>query len=334
MNLFSNLRLIGLSALVTFASSGCVLSLGNDPGDGNGQGDGGTSTLPNNPKAAGQSCGLNAVLSSNLDCVCQAGHSWCDPRLDPGSGGRNNCCVGQAPSGSQACESGSNNILLDKGTVDPKDDQCVCIQGFDWCNAVDTTDLNCCYNSSTQPGTGGTDPGKVPEPNQSCDPATDTSWCSHTEAQGPQGSRSFSCVNGVWVDATPSLDEQCKLDAYDFAYGCVYVAPKGNDKAYNKLMCGVGPGTDCDNNDADSCSDDESQLLYCEYGKLSAEQCAPKEGEACKTKDNKEFEFGKCGSQNGRLSCLCYDEDPGESTTTGGETEGAGSGTGDTGTGA
>lgn len=323
MNLFSNLRLIGLSALVTFASSGCVLSLGGDPGDS--QGNTGTSK---GPKAEGQSCGLHAVLSATLECKCQTGHSWCDPRLDPGSGGRNNCCVGTAPEGSRACEAGSNNILLDKGTPDLSDDQCVCIQGFDWCNN-DTNDLNCCYNGSTgQPGTGGgTDPGKIPEPNQSCDPATDTSWCSHTEAQGPEGSRSFSCVNGVWVDATKSLDEQCRLDTYDFAYGCVYVAPTATKKAYNRLMCGAGPGTACNNDDADSCSDDESQLLYCEYGRLSAEQCAPKKGEACKTKDNKEFEFGKCGSQNGRLSCLCYDEDPGE-TSTGGDT-----GTGDTGTG-
>lgn len=326
MNLLSNLRLFGLSALVSVAASGCVFSIG----DGNPNSDSGSvgnGSVPGNnqqprPTVPGADCGFNGVVSQTLECVCKTGFSWCDPSIDPGPRGRNHCCAGEAPSGSKACDSGSNNILIPNKQGQGQM-QCVCIEGFDWCDQKDEKNLNCCAleNEKVEPGT-------LPNLNESCDPTQVASWCSHTESQGPVGSRSFSCVDGKWVEVTSGLDEQCRLEGYNFSYGCSHVPGTTTSAAFSKLLCGFGPGTACKSTDAESCSDDESQLRYCLHNRLTAEQCAPKEGETCKTENGNEFENGKCGSQGGRLSCLCYDDEPSDTTTGGGDTGSTGTGTG------
>lgn len=322
MTLLSNLRLFGLSALVTVAASGCVFSIGDGSSDNGSTGQSPgffPDANPSTPTVPGADCGYNGIVSQTLECVCKAGFSWCDPTLDPGPRGRHQCCPGAAPAESRACDSGSNNLLVPNAQGEM---ECRCIMDFDWCNN-DETDLNCCaVNKDVET------PGTLPNPQESCDPATVASWCTHTESQGPVGSQSFSCVDGQWVDVTSGLDEQCRLEGFDFSFGCAHVPGDGNVQPYSKLLCGFGPGTPCESTTPDVCSDDETQLLYCFHKRLVAEQCTPKEGETCKTQDNKEFEFGKCGSQGGRLSCLCFDEEPSDTTTTGGDAGSTATGTG------
>lgn len=56
------------------------------------------------------------------------------------------CVVDEGPP-IEPCESGANNYLDDSG-------ECVCREGYDWCDASDADNLSCCEPGSTGTGTG------------------------------------------------------------------------------------------------------------------------------------------------------------------------------------
>ena len=311
MKLLSTLRLYGFTALVALASSACIFTVADGDDDDDSEND----TNATDP-SGDDACGINSQLNAINECQCNAGYDWCDPNLDPGPNGRHDCCV----SSGQACPSGSNNVMVD--------DQCHCLAGFEWCSD-NVNDLNCCVIENDT-GTG-TDTGDVSEhPMGACDPANDFAWCSHTVAQGPGGSTYYLCENGTWADRTNTLDGECVFEGFDFAYGCVFDDVTNPAMPDVRIECGEGPGTACDQNTPDSCSADETEFLFCEHGRVTAQNCVPADGNPCETANGEQFEFGKCGEQDGTVSCLCYDEELDETGTDGTDT---GTGTDDTGTG-
>ena len=265
--------------------------------------------------------GLSMIFGSGLACLVSLDG-------DDGLDSKPNDQFGEP------CISGENNQI-------DSNNKCVCKIGFQWCNPMVLEDLNCCpidggtgtgtgtetTDATTMTGTGGTgdtgdtstDTGEPSvHPEGPCTAEQEgASWCSHNEAMGPEGSRYYICTGGVWVDETAILDDDCRSNNFDFAYGCVATPTE------NKVSCGVGPGTPCQTADPDYCvegdQDPPKTLAYCQYGRLTYQDCAPEPGQPC-TVDGVDFEFGKCGLQEGKYACLCYDEDIGTESDTGTDT--------------
>lgn len=294
MKALTDLRLFLISGLFALSTTSCVFSFGD-----------GTDKDSNNNNSVGKAnaCGLHSSLNAANQCVCETGYSWCDPAIDSGPNGRHNCC---ADTQLKPCPQGKNNHVNAQGV-------CHCLSGFEWCDKSNRNDFNCC---EVKGGSSSGDNGQAvhPGPNETCDPNKALVWCSHDTKMGPAGSTYYVCENNRWVDRTNTLDEECKRENSDFAYGCMYDA-SNPQKPETRVVCGSGPGTTCTNTTADACNEDKSALHYCKYGRLTKEQCKPTAGMPCKTPDGKEFEFGICGEQDGKLSCLCSDNDPNSSSS-------------------
>lgn len=226
----------------------------------------------------------------------------------------------------EPCDSGSNNKLNDDG-------ECVCRIGYDWCNPEDPEDLNCCDTGSadeigdgdgdtgdgdgdgdgdtgdgdgdtTETGDGDGD-GDTELPPETCTAEEEGFyWCTHSEANGPEGSTFYICQGGVWVENNGFMDESCVFDGYDFAYGCV------DDGSSVVFECGDGSGEACDENSPAACVDDD-QISYCLYGKETWDSCLAfcmEEGIEGTT-----YEYGECDdSVPEDVACFCCDSgDPG-----------------------
>ena len=223
----------------------------------------------------------------------------------------------------EPCDSGSNNKLNDQG-------ECECRIGYEWCNPEDETDLDCCDTDigdgtsgdgdgdptttgdgdgdptttgdgdgdPTGDGDGDGDPGTLPP--ETCTPDEEGAyWCTHDEAMGPEGSRFFVCENGLWVENTTFLDEDCQFNGYDFAYGCV------DNGAEVVPICGDGSGQACNNDDPASCVDGD-QIAYCYLGKETWDSCMA----YCQDVgvDGVTYEYGECDdSVPGEVACFCCD---------------------------
>ena len=249
--------------------------------------------------------------TSNGGCVCDAGYEWEEP-----SDADNLTCVPEMVKDG-TCEE-PNNVEID-GT-------CSCVDGFSWCS-TDPNDFSCCQDPGhSDGGTGGDDSGDdVADSGDDGDTGTDTgadtgpddtgpdpdtgvepdpldctedglNFCSNTEEQGPEGSRTWVCMGGEWVENSTVGDESCMFDGFDFAYGCV----SANDTV--QFVCGDGPGTPCDGDSA-SCVDADV-IDYCLYGKLSEDSCL----RIC-TEDGDDmgvtYEHGQCDSE--AMECFCCD---------------------------
>ena len=287
-----------LASLLAFASAfslGCVISLGKGS------------------DAGIHECG-SAFANNDENCVCDPGYERCNPN-DPGD---TDCCE-KTGKGSLECE--PNSSL--------EGDECFCNEGYAWCTS-DPDDLTCCVDpGQTSQGTGVTEgtTGDVPttsegtteavpttsegttggapqecleavEPGPTCDPDTESFFCTNPESCGPYGSTHYICVEGVWVEDT-SLEELCQFDGYDFAYGCVDT-PEGVF-----IECGSGSGDAC-NTSEPSCLD-EFIWSGCKWGKATEADCF----HLCTNVGDDEgalYEYGSCEIQNGVAECACCDE--------------------------
>lgn len=261
--------------------------------------------------------GSHSELDETTDpamCVCDAGYDWCN--MDDDDDFR--CC---AP----------DDECLDNSHEEP--DGCVCDEGYEWCDPNNENDLRCCpIDGDTGTGDGGTgtgdgtgdggdggdecDPGQPPDAGP-CD--VDALWCTSTDPDCPGDF--YRCEDGEWVLDTEMGDADCMFNGDDFSYGCY------DDPAEDAIIfvCGTGPGTDCNNDDEDTCSDSDT-LSFCKHGKLSEDSCnriCTEEGDA----GGALYDFGECGEQDGSIECLCCDfDDPdcGDGGSTGTDTGGTG----------
>ncbi|MCY1008730.1 hypothetical protein OV079_24855 [Nannocystis pusilla] len=221
-----------LASVFSFASAfalGCVISVG-----------------PGGDDAGIHDCG-SLLANNDANCVCNPGYERCNPNTDD-----TDCCEKEGKGGE--CE--PNSTL--------SGDQCFCDVGYTWCNPSDDADLTCCLDDgqtsqgtdgTATDGTDGTTTEQIPttsvgttgepeecldavEPPASCNPDTESFFCTNPDTCGPYGSKQYYCEGGVWVEDT-TLDDTCKLDGYDFSYGCV-------DDGMNIFTeCGSGSGAAC-----------------------------------------------------------------------------------------
>ncbi len=300
---FTTTRLASLFGFFSAFALGCVISIGGDDA-GNG--------------------GCGGPLDHNdANCVCDNGYERCNA-----SG--TDCCLKQPKPGT--CDDPNSEL---------QGDQCYCKIGYTWCTD-DPNDLSCCEDpGQTSNGTGGaTDGGTggttsdvpttsagttggpavcndVKTPDGSC---TDGQVaCSHSkDTCTPEGSIYYVCVGGMWVDQTDTLDAQCKLEQYDFAYGCVDT-PDGVE-----IDCGEGSGTACQGVPS-SCLD-SNVLASCQWGKQSETDCLKK---CTETGDEMGvlYDFGSCDLDMGTMEykCLCCDEGDADCPINGGGTSTGGS---------
>lgn len=202
-------------------------------------------------------------------------------------------------------------MVPDPGTCpDPNstyvEGECFCNAGYEWCSP-DPDDLSCCEQGATSGTTTGSEPGcpGAVAPPPTCDPGAESFYCTNPASCGPQGGEMFVCMGGTWQPTPPAeLDQQCMLDGFDFAFGCV---DTGDGVT---VECGSGPGTPCAP-DAGGCSDDMKTLMSCKWGKTTAVDCF---AQCTEVGDEMGvlYDFGSCGEQNGELACVCCDQgDPG-----------------------
>ena len=319
-SLLTSGRMASLLGFFSAFALGCVINVG-----------GGGDT------AGSYDCG--DLLAHNDDnCQCDAGYERCNPNSDD-----TDCCKKIGKGDDENCP--DPNSAYDNG-------QCYCNIGYGWCNPNDTNDLSCCVDpGQTSAGTGtdgqtngtGDDTEDLPttsgttgpavcdeavDPPGSCDPNTENFFCSHPDTCSPEGSKFYTCEGGVWVETPGGPDENCKFDGFDFGYGCVDAGDKVD------FVCGYGPGEDCTNGTPNSCVED-TQLLFCTYGKLGGQDCFT---QCTEIGDDMMvlYDFGYCGEQDGVAQCLCCDEgdegcpinEGGETSTGGDTTTGEGSSSG------
>lgn len=282
--LSTSTRLASLFGFFSAFALGCVISIGGDDAGSNG-------------------CG--GLLDHNdANCVCDDGYERCN---DTGT----DCCLKEPKGGT--CDDVNSELV---------GDQCYCKVGYSWCTA-DPNDLSCCEDpGQTSNGTsGGTDgatsgtTGDVPTtsagttgpavcddvktPDGACEDGQVA--CSHPDTCSPEGSIFYGCVGGQWVDQTDTLDQQCKLDGYDFGYGCV-----DTDQGV-AIDCGTGSGTPCQG--APSSCIDSNVLASCTYGKQSETDCFTK----CTVEgiDGVLYEYGSCDidPRSQAFACVCCDSD-------------------------
>lgn len=289
---FTTLMSARLAAALSFLSAtalGCVLTLG----------DGGKTS---------DSCPDENSYLSNGECFCDAFYDWCNPDDNDDL---------------TCCESQTSNSNGTPGTSS---------------NTNSTTDVVPTGGTDTgTPPTGGTDTGEPPtsgttgpaptdcvvdqDPPASCDEAMGENFLCLQAADvncGPEGSKYYVCMNGVWVEDTTAADQFCMLDqGADFSYGCIL---KDN---VVQFQCGSGSGAACEPGGGQCTSDKD--IEYCLYGKLSTADCfylCTEEGV-----DGITFDHGYCGEQDSELSCICCDEGE-DGCPLGGSSSGGGSSTG------
>lgn len=232
----------------------------------------------------------------------------------------------------EPCDSGNNNHL-------DANDMCVCDAFHDWCNPDDDTDLNCCEDDVADTGDVGDGDGDGDgdtnttgdgDGDTNTDSGTDTTgdgdgdgdgdtnlppadclpeeegfyWCTHSEAEGAEGSALYVCLDGVWTENNAEMDEACMFDGYDFAYGCV-------DNGVEVIFeCGVGSGEACEAGSPAFCQDDDI-IAYCQSGKETWDSCMS----FCQEVgiDGITYEYGECDdSVPDDVACFCCDSgDPG-----------------------
>jgi hypothetical protein len=303
---FTTTRLASLFGFFSAFALGCVISIGGDDA-GNG--------------------GCGGPLDHNdANCVCDNGYERCNA-----SG--TDCCLKQPKPGT--CDDPNSEL---------QGDQCYCKIGYTWCTD-DPNDLSCCEDpGQTSNGTGGaTDGGTggttsdvpttsagttggpavcndVKTPDGSC--MDGQVACSHSkDTCTPEGSIYYVCVGGMWVDQTDTLDAQCKLEQYDFSYGCVDTA-EGVE-----IDCGEGSGTACQS--APSSCLDSNVLASCQWGKQSETDCFKQCTEIGEM--GVLYDFGSCDLDGMTMEykCLCCDEGDQDCPINGGGTStGGGSSTG------
>ncbi|MFZ6180704.1 hypothetical protein [Nannocystis pusilla] len=250
-------------------------------------------------------CG-SLLANNDADCVCNSGFERCDPG-DPDS---TDCCAKQGMGDGECPDPNSS----------PANGQCFCNLGYAWCNPDDPNDLSCCVDpdqttatpteatsdATGEPTSDGTSGGEAcpdaVEPPASCDEASESFFCTNPSSCGPQGGAQYYCEGGVWVLDT-SLDDTCKLDGYDFAYGCV------DDGTTVYAECGSGSGAAC-SGDEPSCLD-ASTWATCKWGKTTEVDCfvfCTEEGDEM----GATYDHGACELQDGDAVCVCCDAgDPG-----------------------
>ncbi len=275
----------------------------------------------------------NSVLDGD-QCYCEAMYEWCNPDIDDDY----TCCLFD----SGECNNGS--------TKNVNGEELCCSVGYDWCSS-EPDDARCCWQGGghetgqdtsgdvgSETGTGGTDTGGSSEdaggttapPPETCD-QVGTHWCTHSEAEGSQGSQYYACNGSEWVEDPTWADTQCQGEGYDFGYGCV----TKSDGVY--ADCGNGPGTAC-SNEAAACNNTDV-IEFCKNGRLSQDSCnvsCTEVGDGTAT-----YDYGECGEQDGVIECLCCDFDEpecgnggsegsssGASSSDGGTSDGSSSGTG------
>lgn len=264
-------------------------------------------------------CGNTGCHSQLIgsDCFCDPGYEFAnsDPNdFDcdriPGKGGDANC-------------NGEPNTFV-------QGDNCFCVNGFNWCNPGNNSDLSCCEDDMQAPGSGGMDtddptgdptggtadgtadetgdpdtcmevevPPNDVEPDDADCTETGLVFCSNNSEEGPAGSRFWECVDGVWVENPQFLLDDCTNAGFDFAFGCV-----DNGKTVEPV-CGLGPGTPCSGPECDSCVDDDL-IEFCADNRLSADSCS----RICSQEgiDGVTFDTGVCISDGGVTDCFCCDE--------------------------
>ncbi|WP_096330610.1 hypothetical protein [Nannocystis exedens] len=249
-------------------------------------------------------CG-SLLANNDENCVCSPGYERCDPD-DPNS---TDCCEEPGMGDGECPDPNSSSV----------DGQCYCDVGYTWCDPDDPADLSCCVDPGqttatptegtsdatgepTSDGTGGDMcPGAVGPP-PSCDEDSESFFCTHPSSCGPQGSAHYYCEGGVWVEDT-SLDDTCKLDGYDFAYGCV------DDGGTIFVECGSGSGAAC-SGEAPSCLD-ANTWAGCKWGKTTEVDCfvvCTEIGDDM----GATYDHGACEVQDGEAVCACCDAgDPG-----------------------
>jgi hypothetical protein len=295
MHTRSSKSLLTVLALLAGLAAGCVFSTGDGDLDGD-TGDDGNGECP----------GAN-IHEFAGECYCDIGYEWADPG-DP----ENLDCVEEMMKEGECDEPGNvemNGI-------------CYCDDNLSWCSS-DPNDFSCCedpgHNDAgtddsaddvadtgdtgidTGADTGPDDTGPDPDTGVEPDPLDCTedglNFCSNTEEQGPEGSRTWVCMGGEWVEDSTVGDQSCMFDGFDFAYGCVSTSDTV------QFVCGDGPGTPCDG-DAASCNDTDI-ISYCLYGKLSEDSCF----RIC-TEDGDDmmvtYEHGQCDAE--AMECFCCDE--------------------------
>jgi hypothetical protein len=268
----------------------------------------------------------NSHEASDGKCYCNSGYTWENPEDDDDY----DCEYIEGRDDSSQCND-PNSFL--------NSDTCYCDPGYIWCDLSDANDYSCCVdpaqdsiagtgddtvtadtgNVETGSGTdtvadttadGGSVDDTGPEPGVEPDPADCNGdhegeyFCSHTAAMGPEGSTMWQCLGSVWTEVSQAdLDALCVFDTYEFAYGCT---DEGDLAGSVGTVCGFGPGTDCNGDDA-TCADDDV-LDYCLYGKLSSASCL----EVCQDPSQKmTYDHGYCAEDPddmGLFDCFCCDE--------------------------
>src|SRR5690606_39246134 len=118
-------------------------------------------------------------------------------------------------------------------------------------------------------------------------------------SMGPEGSRFFICMNGVWVEDNAYLEDECEFLGWDFAYGCV---DDGTDAI---PVCGDGSGEPCTEDDPVYCVDPD-QIAYCDMGKETWDSCLAYCQEV--GVGGQLYEHGECDSSNpDDVACFCCD---------------------------
>jgi len=228
-------------------------------------------------------------------CVCDANYDWCNPNDEDDY----SCCENN----DNACENGSNNYV--------NGDECFCDAGYTFCSD-DPNDYDCCPGGgetgdttaeTTGDGDGdgdgdtGTDGTLPPE---TCETSEEGFvWCTNSDTTGPEGSQTFVCESGAWVEYPNFPDQSCVDDGYDFAYGCV---DNGTDVQF---VCGDGPGTSCDTSGYEAMCIDSDVISECFYGKTTETSCQA----FCENIgiDGITYEIGECETVEGASDCSCYD---------------------------
>ncbi|PCC73354.1 hypothetical protein SAMN02745121_02917 [Nannocystis exedens] len=282
-----------LASVFSFASAfalGCVITVG-----------------PGGDDAGIHDCG-SLLANNDANCVCNPGYERCNPGTDD-----TDCCEKEGKGGE--CE--PNSTL--------SGDQCFCDVGYTWCNPDDDADLTCCPDdgqtsqgtdgTATDSSTDGTTTEQIPttsvgttgepeecleavEPPGTCNPDTESFFCTNPDTCGPYGSKQYYCEGGVWVEDT-TLDDTCKLDGYDFSYGCV------DDGMNIYTECGSGSGAAC-SGEAPSCLD-ANTWAGCKWGKTTEADCFTLCTEIGDDM-GATYDFGSCEVQDGLAVCACCDE--------------------------
>ncbi len=166
----------------------------------------------------------------------------------------------------------------------------------------DSTGSDSTGTDSTGTDTGDGD-GDTSPPPESCTPQEEGFyWCTHAEADGPEGSALYVCTAGVWVEDVEAMYTACAADNYDFAYGCI---DNGTEVVFE---CGLGTGEACTDTDPVTCVDGDI-ISYCQWGKETEDSCLT----FCQEVgvDGVTYLYGVCDdSMPADVACSCCDTEP------------------------